>query len=59
MSEVRVRLSCGCVRAVETDEPPVCPTHDARNVWKVWAPEPRIRAVGCEARGPLVRVVTE
>jgi hypothetical protein len=59
MSEVRVRLSCGCMVDVVSDEPPECKAHDSRKIWRVWAGAPRIRAVGCEAKGPLVRVVTE
>lgn len=59
MSEIRVRLACGCVQSVEQNDAPSCVAHDERKVWKVWAPAPRITSVGCEAKGPLVRVVKE
>jgi hypothetical protein len=39
---IRVTLACGCVVAwAEGDEPPVCRTHDERQVARVAAPPPR------------------
>jgi hypothetical protein len=54
---ITVRLVCGCV--VETtgsaEAAPICAGHGERRVRSVIAPPPRIRAVECEASGPLVQ----
>ena len=53
--EVIVRLVCGCrFRLGSRDEAPYCAEHAERRVGHVTAPPPRIRAVGCDAKGPLV-----
>lgn len=52
---VIVRLVCGCLsRLGSGDDVPYCAAHDERRVGHVTAPPPRIRAVDCDAKGPLV-----
>lgn len=53
---VIVRLACGCLSQPlgSGDDVPYCATHNERRVSHVSAPPPRITAVHCDAKGPLV-----
>jgi hypothetical protein len=52
---VKVRLVCGCLfRAGESEWMPYCAEHNERRVGHVSAPPPRIRAVDCVVRSPLI-----
>jgi hypothetical protein len=51
-----VTLACNCrVKVDEKGQTPMCLTHNERRVKGVKVPAPRITAVGCNAKGPLVR----